>query len=122
MFNVLKTRVDQQETVTAHGFCSIRELELLGEELSNTIGRQGLGLARLDESSCCCIPSVTGSYFTPEVAEEDRHQLAYSVGVVGSPSRSRTLLVSSDGVPEPPAENAIALHVPVSLLPPLLLY
>ena len=38
----------------------------------------------------------------------------YSVGAVGTPSGSHTLSVSSDGVPEPPLENIIAIHVLVS--------
>ena len=91
---------------------------MLGEDLSTTFGHQGLELASLEESSCCCIPSDTGSYFTPGVANEDRSQSGrvspvYSVEAVGTPLGSRTLSVSSDGVPEPPAENTLVLHVPV---------
>ena len=93
MFHVLKTRVDQQETLNARAFRSIGELESLGEDLSDTIGQQGLELARLDESSCRCVPSATGSYFIPGVTDKDRSlservSPVLSVGAVGLPSGS----------------------------------
>ena len=117
-FNVLKARVDEQEGVSTRTFCSIRELESLGADLSTTLGRQGLELVRLEESRCRCIPSDTGSYFTPGVVGEGslsgRVSPTYSVGAVGTPSGSRTLSVSSDGVPEPPSENIIVIRVLVS--------
>ena len=86
------------------------------------LGRQGLELTRLEESRCRCVPSGSGSYFTPGIAEEERSESgrrspACPVEAVSSPSGSRTLSVSSDGVPEPPAENALALRVPVCLFP-----
>ena len=64
-FNVLKARVDEQEGVSTRTFRSIGELESLGSDLSTTLGRQGLELVRLEESHCRCVPSDTGSYFTP---------------------------------------------------------
>ena len=112
-FNVLKARVNEQERVSTRAFCSIGELESLGSDLSTTLGQQGLELARLDESRCHCVPSDTGSYFTPGVIGEEsrsgRASPTYSVGAVGTPSGSHTLSVSSDGVPDAPLENVIAI-------------
>ena len=117
-FNVLKAGVDEQEGVSTHVFHSIRELESLGSDLSTTLGRQGLELVRLEESRCRCVPSDTGSYFTPGIVEEGSFSgpvsPAYSMGAVGMPSGSRTLSVLSDGVPVPPLENIIAIRVLVS--------
>ena len=53
-FNVLKVRVDEQEGAITRTFHSIGELELLGADLSTTIGQQGLELVRLEESHCRC--------------------------------------------------------------------
>ena len=104
--------------MSTRAFRSIGELESLGSDLSTTLGQQGLELARLDESRCRCVPSDTGSYFTPGiVGEESRSGQAsptYSVGAVGTPSGSRTLSVSSDGIPDAPLENVIAIRVMVS--------
>ena len=115
---MLKARVDGQEDTTTRVFRSIGESEPLGEDLLTMLGCQGLELTRLEESSCRCNPSGMGSYFTPGIAEEERSvssrgSPAYSMEAVGTPSGSRALSVSSDGVPEPPAENALALRVPV---------
>ena len=71
---MLKTRVNGQEDTTSWVFHSIGELELLGEDLSTTLGRQGLELTRLEESRCRCVPSGLGSYFTPGIAEEERSE------------------------------------------------
>ena len=117
-FNVLKARVNKQERVSTRAFRSIGELESLGSDLSTTLGRQGLELVRLDESRCRCVPSDSGSYFTPGIVGEGSHSgralPTYSVGAVGTPSGSRTLSVSSDGIPEAPLENVIAIRVLVS--------
>ena len=82
-FNVLKARVNEQEGVSTRTFRSIGELEWLGSDLSTTLGRQGLELVRLEESRCRCVPSDTGSYFTPGVVEEGslsgRVSPAYSI-------------------------------------------
>ena len=99
-------------------FRSIGELESLGSDLSTTLGQQGLELARLEESRCRCVPSDTGSYFTPSIVGEGSHSgrasPTYFVGAVGTPSGSRTLSVSSHGIPEPHFENVIAIRVLVS--------
>ena len=75
-------------------------------------------LVRLEESRCRCVPSDTGSYFTPGIADEGdpsgQASPTYSVGAVGTPSGSHTLSMSSDGIPEPPSENVIAIRVLVS--------
>ena len=102
-------------------FRSIGELEALEEDLSNTIGRQGIELARLDKASSRCIPSASDSYRTPEVAEEDHRLLGQvlpvlSLSAVGSPSGSRTQLVLSAKVLQLPTKNVVALRVPVRLL------
>ena len=107
------------ETATTRTARSVGELEGLGEELSETVGRQGIELARLEDVSCRCLPSSSDLYRTPEVAVEGSQQMGrvspvFSLSAVETPSGSRTLSVSSDEVPEPPAENTIALHVPVS--------
>ena len=90
----------------------------MGSDLTTTLGRQGLELMRLEESRCCCVPSDPGSYFTPGIVDEGSLSglvsPTYSVGAVGTPSGSRTLSVSSDGIPKPPSENAIVIRVPVS--------
>ena len=112
-FNVLKARVNEQEGVSTWTLRSIRELESLGADLSTTLCRQGLELVRLEVLRCCCVPSNTGSYFTPGIAEEGgpsgQASPTYSVGAV-----IRMLSVSSDGIPEPPSENVIAICVLVS--------
>ena len=117
-FNVQKARIDEQKRVTTQAFRSIGELESLGADLSTTLGQQGLELARLDESRCRCVPSDTGSYFTPRIVGDEsrsgRASPTYSAGAVGTPSGSRTLSVSSDGVPNVPLENVIAIRVLVS--------
>lgn len=110
--------MDQLETAATRMARSVGELEVLGEELSETVGRQGIELARLEDMSCPCLHSSSDSYRTPEVAGEGSRLMgrvspALSLQAVGTPLGSRTLPVSSAEVSEPPAENAIALHVPV---------
>lgn len=68
-------RVDQLETSATRTSRSVGELEGLGEELSETVGCQGIELARLEDMSCHCVPSTSDSYRTPEVAEEGSLQL-----------------------------------------------
>ena len=119
--------MEKQESSTARAFCSIGELESLGDDLSQTLSRQGLELVRLEEASCRCVPSATGSYFTPVVADEDgslsgRVSPVLSLSAVGLPSGSQTLLVSPDEILALPLKKVIALRVPVSPVPLLWLF